>query len=121
MFWLQKAYIAAFLGPAGWHAWRLYGSMHGLGTDEKALMRSILVPAQKDIRAAARILHDVYKMDLAKAVAADLWGDAKRALVAYVNFCMTLPDTGAPAQAGPMLLPATPEGQEADKKHWSTG
>ncbi len=121
MFWMQKAYVAAFMGPVSWHAWRLYGSMNGLGTDEKALMRSILVPAQKDIRAAARVLQEVYKMDLVKAVNGDLWGDVRRALVAYVTFCLSLPDTGAVAQAGPLLTEPTAAAQEEDKKQWTTG
>lgn len=33
-FYYSKAFTAAFLGPISWHAWRLYSSMKGLGTDE---------------------------------------------------------------------------------------
>jgi annexin A7/11 len=105
VFWVQKAFVAAFLGPASWHAWRLHMEMKGLGTDEKALMRSILVPSPAELRAAARILHDIYHEDLAARVNSELWGDAKRALVAYVGHVMTLPDSGVQAFPGPGFHP----------------
>ncbi len=87
----------------------------------KALLRSILMIPQEHVRAAARILQQQYKFDLAKEVKSELWGDAAKALSEYVTFCMTLPDSGAVAEPGPEITAVTEAGQASDKKQWTTG
>lgn len=113
MSWTEKALVANFLGPAAWHAWRLHCEMRGLGTDEEGLLRSILLPTQSELRAAARILQTVYKEDLTARVKSELWGNMKNALSTYVAFVTAnVADPGDAPDAGPQA-PTDPAQQVA--------
>jgi hypothetical protein len=89
------------------------------------------------------VLGGVFHWFVGQEVKAELWGDAAKALSAYVAFCMTLPDNPKyVSEPGPEVTQPTAEvcffiffcnkrpgradhfsvqGQEQDKKKWSTG
>ncbi len=85
----------------------------GLGTDEDGLLRTILMPSQSQLKAAARILHEVYKEDLPARVKQELWGNVSKGLQAYTTYVLAhAPDTNEEALAGP-IAPTDPTQQVA--------
>lgn len=83
---LERALCAAFMPPAYWYAWRLHMSMKGLGTDEKALIRSIFLAHPQEIKAIAGVLQSAFKEDIIKRVKSELSGNLENAVVTYLQF-----------------------------------
>lgn len=99
--WAEKSYVANFLSPGEWHAWRLHCEMAGLGTDEEGLLRSILLPSPMELKQAAAVLKTQYKEDLGARVKSELWGNIRDALTTYVAFVertVSLPAGWVPGQ-----------------------
>lgn len=83
---LERALSAAFMPPAFWYAGRLHISMKGVGTNEKALIRSIFLAQPSEIKHIAAALKAAFKEDMVSRVKSELSGNLERAVVTYLEF-----------------------------------
>lgn len=99
----ERAFVAHFLGPAGWTAFRLNMECRGhIKADFEGLIRSIFMPTQKELKSAMRILLQVYKVDLHDKLSKFFFGgEIRDALMQYVDYVQTnAKDSGERAVIG---------------------
>jgi len=84
----ERAFVAHFLGPAVWTAFRLNMEIKGhIKADWDGLLRSLLMPTQNELKTAMRILLQQYKIDLHEKMAHFFFGgELKDGLLHYVDY-----------------------------------
>jgi len=124
----ERAFVAHFLGAAGWTAFRLNMEIKGhIHADWDGLLRSLLMPTQNELKTAMRILLQQYKVDLHERMAHFFFGgELKEALIRYVDYVQANGvDSGERAVVGdgsqewvdPAVVP--PQQGHANKLHLS--
>jgi hypothetical protein len=126
----ERAFVAHFLGPAGWTAFRLNTEVRGhIKADWDGLLRSLLMPTQDELKTAMRILLQQYKVDLHQKMAKFFFGgELKETLIQYIDYVQAnANDTGERAVVGDnseeWVDPAVPTPSEghANKLHLTRG
>jgi len=99
----ERAFVAYFLGPAGWTAFRINMELKGhINASWESLMRSMLLPTEQELKAAMRILLVQYKIDLHERINS-FWfgGELKEAMSRYAHYVdANVQDSGERAVVG---------------------
>jgi len=83
---LEDALICCFTKPTEWHAMRIHNAMKGLGTKEKQLIISLLLPSTKELKEISNIMMAKYNEDLEARVKSELSGDLEKIMLKYVQY-----------------------------------
>jgi len=81
----MKAIVDSIVDRPTFFADRLFKSMHGVGTDDSALIRLVVTRSEVDMVEIKQAFLTNYKKTLAKMISEDCSGDYKRMLVAIVG------------------------------------
>jgi len=124
----ERAFVAYFLGPVGWTAFRINMELKGhIKADWEGLLRSLLMPTEDELKSAIRILREHYKVDLHERINHFFFGgELKEAMDRYCKFVeANARDTGERDIVGdgsqPWVDPSVPAPEQghANKLHLS--
>jgi len=84
----ERAFVAYFLGPVGWTAFRINMELKGhIKADWEGLLRSLLLPTEDELKGAIRMLLQQYRVDLHERINHFFFGgELKEAMSRYAAF-----------------------------------